>query len=460
MTVEPTILVTPAIHVVTLVITGMSAAYVYRQRTTEYVQVKDLLVMVHLFYMGVVSLELVRNFVTSAFFLTVYTISNTSFVLADVVLLTLIAVAIYYRPPGKKVSDILRELGKHQTQATFFIIYMMYIAFAEGFLLAFPTHAFGVEQIPNLLGYTVAATQFDNLYLDVLLGVLLIFLAYPSSLLFMARGRTTDTEVRRALTILPIAWVGIGLDLLIFNGYLLSLPHPLDASAIGYLFAAAAFAVTAATFRRATLLSAFFLPSAALAPTVTPVTTFSGRLGLSTDRILGNEFLLEVNPSIKYEDGIRDLAMELGTQRHILFAFTSRGSPVYNSLSGMENVRFFTMTTKVSYPKPGEQPEEMMVPANDATVLLNVLDKAITSNPSLKMGVVFDSITDMLLSSGLEVTYKFLKQANEMINTHKVTSVFLMTLGAHSEREVNIVKSLFSNQLSYGTGHLAVLKAG
>jgi hypothetical protein len=118
------------------------------------------------------------------------------------------------------------------------------------------------------------------------------------------------------------------------------------------------------------------------------------------------------------------------------------------------------MTTKASYPKPGEQPEEMMVPANDPTVLLNVLDKAITSNPSLKMAVVFDSITDMLLSSGLEVTYKFLKQANEMINTHKVTSVFLMTLGAHSEREVNIVKSLFSNQLSYGTGHLAVLKTG
>lgn len=456
MAIEPTVLVIPAIHVVTLLITGMSAAYVYKQRTIEYLQVRNLLVMVHVFYMGVVALELVRNFVTDPLFLTVYTMSNTSFVLADVVLLTLIAIAIYYRPTGKTVPDILRELAKHQIQATLFTIYMVYIAFAEGFLLAFKP--FVPQLIPNLLGRLVVATQFDNLYLDMLLGVLLVFLAYPSSLLIAARARTTDAEVRRAFAILPIAWVGIGLDLLIFNGYLLNVG--LDYSAVGYLFAAAAFAVTAATFRRATLLSAFFLPATAPTPTVAPAATFSGLLGLTTDRIVGKAFLLEVNPAVGYEESIRDLAMELSAQGHVVFAFTSRGSPVHNSLSGLENVRFFTMTAKVSYPRPGEQPNEVMVPNNDATVLLNVLDKAITSNPTLKLGVVFDSITDMLLSSGLEVTYRFLKQANEMISTHKVTSVFLLTLGVHSEREVNVVKSLFSNQLSYASGQLSVQKTG
>jgi hypothetical protein len=262
-----------------------------------------------------------------------------------------------------------------------------------------------------------------------------------------------------AFTVLPIAWVAIGLDLLFFNGYLLN--EGIDASALGYLVAAAAFAATAATFRRATLLSAFFQPTAPpRTPSVTPVTTFSGSLGLVTDKVLGKEFLLEVNPSVRYEESIRDLALELGTKQYLLFAFTSRGSPVYNSLSKLENVRFFTMTTRVSYPKPGDLPTEVLVPANDQSVLLNVLDKTITANPDLRFGLVFDSITDLILSAGLETTYKFLKQAIEMASSHAVTAVFLFTSGAHNEREESVVRNLFSNQLSYGSGRLTVQKIG
>lgn len=472
MALEPTALLIPAIHLITLVITGMSALYVLRQKTTEYLQVRNLLVMVHMFFMGVVSLELLRDFVVeSSLFMTVYTISGTTFVLADVFLLTLVALAIFYRPKGKWSMDIVREVLKHQTQATFFLLYSIFIAVSCGFL--FVPGTFAQQAVPNIVGYlqglnpTICtgnlqlgcqmATQYKTFYLEMLLGILLIFMAYPSSLLLMARSRSSDVEVRSAFTVLPIAWVAIGLDLLFFNGYLLN--EGIDASAVGYLIAAAVFTVTAATFRRATLLSAFFQATApAHIPSVTPITTFSGRLGLPTDKVFGKEFLLEVNPSVRYEESIKDLALELETRQYLLFAFTSRGSPVYNSLSGLENVRFFTMTTRVSYPKPGDLPTEVLVPANDQSVLLNVLDKAITTNPDLKFGLVFDSITDLILSAGLETTYKFLKQAIEMASSHAITAVFLFTSGAHNEREENIIRNLFSNQLSYGTGQLAVQK--
>ncbi len=472
MTSDPSVLLIPAIHVITLVITGMSALYVARQKTTEYTQVRNLLVLVHMFYMGVVTLELARNFVAGDVFLSVYTVVGTNFVLADVFLLTLVALAIFYRASGKSFRNIIREIYSHQTQATFFTLYGIYILISGGYLAA--AQPFSSQLVPNLVGILrgftptscaslpfgcQAATQYNGLYLDMLLGILLIFLAYPSTLLLLSRARSTDEEVRAAFTILPVAWVAIGLDLLFFNGYLLN--EGFDFSAIGYLLAAAAFAATAATFRRATLLSAFFQPSVvAPAPVAAPAVTFSGRLGLQTERVIGKEFLLEVNPSVRYEESIRDLALELGSKGFLLFAFTSKGSPVHNSLSGLENVRFFTMTTRVSYPKPGELPTEVLVPSSDQSVLLNVLDKAITSNPGLKFGLVFDSVTDLLLSSGLETTYKFLKQANEMISSHAVTAVFLMTSGAHGEREVSIVKSLFSNQLSYGSGQLAVQKTG
>lgn len=465
MAVEPSDLLIPAIHVVTLLITATSAIYVYRQKTTDYPQVRNLLVMVHIFYMGVVSLEFARTFVpapsgpipdfTQAF-LTVYTICNTSFVLADVFLLTLVAVAIFYRPNGKRMMDILRELGKHQTGMTIFAVYTFYILLAEGYLLV--VRPFAAKPLVNIVGATVITTQFDQEYLATLLGILLVFIVYPAALLLLARRRTADTQVRRAFAILPVAWVGIGIDLLVFNGFLLNPPISVDASAVGYLFAAAAFSATAATFRRATLLSAFFQPGVAATGIAPPSTTFSGRIGLTTDAALGRVYLVEVEPSSNYEEPIKDLANELGANQRIVYAFTAAGSPVYSALTGMANVRFFTMTRKVSYPKPGERPEEVLVPSSDQSVLLNVLDKAITSNPDLRFGVVFDSVSDLILSSGLEVTYKFLKQANEMLNTHHVTAVFLMTAGAHSEREVNVVKSLFSSIVSFRAGQFVVQK--
>ncbi|HEV2139249.1 MAG TPA: hypothetical protein VGR53_10455 [Nitrososphaerales archaeon] len=469
MPLEPTDLLIPVVHLVTLLITATSAIYVYRQKTTEYPQVRNLLVMVHIFYMGVVSLEFARTFVvvppscvsasclpslTDAF-LTTYTISNTSFVLADVFLLTLVAVAIFYRPNGRRMTDILREVGKHQMGSTLLIVYATYIIIAEGWILAVPS-SFQAQVLPNLIGATEVATSFDPLYLDMLLGILLVFLVYPSGLLIYARRRTGDTQVRRAFAILPIAWVGIGIDLLVFNGYLLN--QGIDASSAGYLFAAAAFSATAATFRRATLLSAFFQPGIAPAGIATPSTTFSGRLGLQTEETLRRVFLVEVDSSSKFEEPIKDFANELGSTQRILFAFTASGSPVYNALLGLPNVRFFTMTRKVSYPKPGDIPEEVLVPSADQSVLLNVLDKAITSNPDLKFGVVFDSVSDLILTSGLEVTYKFLKQANEMLNSSKITAVFLLTGGAHSDREVNVVKSLFSNIVASAGGQLVLLK--
>jgi multisubunit Na+/H+ antiporter MnhG subunit len=468
-------LLIPVIHLATLMITGMSALYVGRQKTTEYLQVRNLLVLVHIFFMGVVGLELLRDITSLELlgnFMSVYTITGTNFVLADVFLLTLVALAIFYKPSGKGLKEIFRAIFSHRIQATFFILYSMYILISGAYLFV---SNFGQQQVPNIVGYIQGlnrtacqgsfgfgcqlATQYTPFYLEMLLGILLIFMIYPSGLLLIARSRSSDEQVKSAFTVLPIAWVAIGLDLLFFNGYLLN--EGIDASAIGYLVAAAAFAATASTFRRATLLSAFFQATSPVStPAVAPASTFSGQLGLDTGKAFGRGYLLEVDPSVKYEESVRALALEFGTTQHLLYAFTSRGSPVYNSISKLENVRFFTLTAKVSYPKPGEIPNEVLVPARDQSQLLNILDKAITTNPVLKFGIVFDSITDLILSDGLETTYKFLKQAIEMTSSHAITAVFLMTSGAHNEREQSIVRSLFSNQLSYKSGHLAVDKMG
>jgi hypothetical protein len=258
--------------------------------------------------------------------------------------------------------------------------------------------------------------------------------------------------------VLPVAWTLIGLDLLVFNGYLLTIG--IDASAVGYLIAATAFSASALTFRRATVLSGFFAPLSftTTQPRPTDQKLFSLRVGLDPARLISKNMLLEVDPVMNYEETIRDFALEFTSEGYVIFAFTSKGSPIYNALSPNQGVRFYTLTEKVSYARPSPDPREVLVPHNDISVLLNTLDKTLNTNPQLKMMIVFDSISHMLLSSGVEHTYKFLKQANEMLNASKTTAIFLITKAAHTEKEINIVKSLFTDQLAFGEEGLAFAK--
>jgi hypothetical protein len=449
----PLQLFSPFVHAVTLLITATSAVYILRQETVEYGQIKNLLIAVHALFIAIVSLEFVRNFYSDPLFMDFYTIGNTTFVLLDVALLTLVALAIYYRPKGAGLRDIGAELLKHRRQLVLVILYTGYLLAAEAFLLI-PPRPYVIVQLINTVGSLVSATSFSNGYLNVLLGVLLVFIAYPSTLLFLASRRTGVAEVRRALIVLPVAWTLIGLDLLIFNGYLLTIG--IDASAVGYLIAATAFSASALTFRRATVLSGFFAPLSLTTtqPRPTGQKLFSQRVGLDAARLISKNMLLEVDPVMNYEETIRDFALEFTAEGYVIFAFTSKGSPIYNALSPNQGVRFYTLTEKVSYARPSPDPREVLVPHNDISVLLNTLDKTLNTNPQLKMMIVFDSISHMLLSSGVEHTYKFIKQANEMLNVSKTTAVFLITKAAHTEKEINIVKSLFTDQLAFGEGGL------
>ena len=100
-------LVVPAIDIFTLGFTGLSGYYVYRQNTTLYREVKVLLLYVHVFFGGVMILEFLRNFLSSAVFITVYTILGTSFILWDVLLLMTVAAAVYLRPEGNGIRKLL-----------------------------------------------------------------------------------------------------------------------------------------------------------------------------------------------------------------------------------------------------------------------------------------------------------------------------------------------------------------
>ena len=441
-------LVNVVIDLATIAITATSGAYIARQQTSEYNQVKDALVAVHGLYIALVSLEFIRIFYSTPSFMQIYTIGNTSFVLCDVALLTIVALTIYYKPEGAGLTSTLKRLTRHPAQFIVFVLYLVYLLAAEVLLVAY--RPFALVMLHNMVGLGVNSTVFNSWYLNVLFGILVIFISYPSALLFLAGRRATDPVIKRALILLPISWIGIGAVILTFNGYVLTVAMT-DDSAIAYLIAATAFSASASIFRRATVLSGFFTFTGYSTPLTVPrpQTSFSRTIGTEFSNLIGKEYLLEVDPVSSYERAIRDMSLEFKSEGFAVFAFTARGSPVQISLSLSEGIRFLLLTEKVSYPRPGPIQNEMLVPRYEPSVLLSVIEKTITANPGSRLLIVFDSLTDMILSTGIEATYKFVKQANSLLSTAHATAVFMLTDSAVGEKEKAVVRGLFNERLSY-----------
>ena len=446
--------IVPAIQLVTMGVTIVSAYFVSRQQARTYGRTRDFLVLVHVFFLGVVILEFARNYYSSPAFVSIYTVGATTFILSDVVLLTLMASSFYYRSSASGGGSPFRGLLKRRLHLAIFAAFMAYIAIVEGVLLKYLP--FTSARITNIAGVTLYDTVFDPTYVGLLFVVLVLFILYPSVQLLLSRERTSDRGVRRALLILPVCWSAIGLEFLIFNGYLLIIG--IDASSLGYLIGAAVFLVTARIFRQATTFSTLF---ATTTPVITkaPVQGFSSRIGVPAS-LEGKLLLFETSSETNYEEVVSDFILEVTSGGSRVFVFTAKGSPVYHAVSALGGARVYVFSSSISYPKETENPDEILVPAGDIPILLDVMSKVIALNPGAKIAVVYDSLSDILLSLGLQECYKFIRQANGILNQPQVSGLFLMTLGAHDEQAVNLIKSLFPNHLLLDRRGLRITRKG
>ena len=227
---------------------------------------------------------------------------------------------------------------------------------------------------------------------------------------------------------------GIGATLLFFYGYLVTLGY--DFLGVGYTVTSVLFGLTAVIFRRTSLLSAFFEPipaekRGALRPEDTrPLDVFA-------------PVLLMVDPSASFERTLGMVARGKTSAGNLVYVFTSKGSPLHYGLSDVPGVRFYLMTANVSYTSPSDKANELLVPQNNASIVLDLLDKTVSTARKAALTVIFDSVSDLVLYLGPEATYKFLKQAQEILVPPNLTSVYLLIVGGQDEKTLNLVKSLF-----------------
>jgi hypothetical protein len=138
--------------------------------------------------------------------------------------------------------------------------------------------------------------------------------------------------------------------------------------------------------------------------------------------------------------------------------FTSKGSTIHSTLSNRSNVKFLILTQSVSSPQANSSENKILLPANNSSLLLDALNKALKAYPERNSSIVFDNLSSLVLFIGFEKTYGFLRYALELLALENGTSLFLFDPMAHDVKVASAFRSLFSDQITYGKEGLRVIK--
>ncbi|NIR87075.1 hypothetical protein GWO13_05660 [Candidatus Bathyarchaeota archaeon] len=185
---------------------------------------------------------------------------------------------------------------------------------------------------------------------------------------------------------------------------------------------------------------------------------FSKTLGLDHKQLVGKKLLFEFDPTSPYERVVRDFVTEAIANVETTVVFTPRGSPIHSALSQESNLRFFLLTQQVSAPKMGASATEMLLPANNSSLMLDAFEKLLNASAQGRVCLVFDSLSELIRSIGLEKTYKFVQYVLEMLYSERVTALFLLTSSAHDTKTSSTLRGMFEDQLVYGRKGIGIVK--
>jgi CheY-like chemotaxis protein len=152
---------------------------------------------------------------------------------------------------------------------------------------------------------------------------------------------------------------------------------------------------------------------------------FSEQLGVEHDKLKEKILLLEFDPSIPYERLVRDFALECAADSGSVIVLTKRGSAVRQALEGEKNVELLEATLDL------------------------VLSPLLQRNPQEPLGLVYDSLTELALSTSFQNAYKFTQSAIRLLSQPRIAALFLLNPTAHDAKETQSFRGLFSSQASY-----------
>jgi hypothetical protein len=184
---------------------------------------------------------------------------------------------------------------------------------------------------------------------------------------------------------------------------------------------------------------------------------FSRSLALNHSDLVGRKILFEFNPASEYEKALHDFVTEAQTNVEQATVFTRKGSSLHTFLVQQRMVKIFCLTQQVTAPRELSE-NEILLPSNNISLMLDVIDKTLKENPHDIINLIFDSLSDLVLSLGFEKTYHFTKYATEILASPRVTALFLLNTSAHDPEVVHSLRSLFENQIFFGKKGIQTVK--
>ena len=158
-------------------------------------------------------------------------------------------------------------------------------------------------------------------------------------------------------------------------------------------------------------------------------------LGHPLEENAGKAILLEFNTQTTLKMILKKLTIEALAKGYEIFVFTRKGSVVEEALTPLEvNYIYLTLTQH-----SGSGAGNIYVPIRDPSEILAALSELNPSNTNL---MIFDNLTDLILTTGFDKAYIFLRHLVELAAETKITILVGLSADAHSKQEVAALEAL------------------
>lgn len=319
-----------------------------------------------------------------------------------------------------------------------------------------------IQQLQTPWGDLAYNPVYEFWYLAGLAIVVVALIGYPCALFIRAGRKFRQTELASVLNWFGVGWIGIASALIVSQVSIQT--FNVETTDISLLFQIIFFGIITYAFKKTTILESLFekLHTTTHASHPTGSTkdreVFSEALGLTHGKVVGKSILLEFDPTRNYETVIEDFVDEALANAEFVAVFTSKGSAIHSALSNRSDVKLLILTQRVSTPQADTSGNNIFLPADNSSLLLDALNKVLKAYPERNSRIVFDNLSSLILFIGFEKTYGFLRYALELLALENGTSLFLFDPKAHDVEVTSALRSLFSDQITYGKEGLRVVK--
>ncbi len=382
-------------------------------------------------------LDYVRDTVANQSFIPYYAPLSTVLGVPQGILLLAAAQGIYLGP-AIDYKSFPREVVRHRVHLGVFLLFVGLSVGAVAYNVLFSPYS--AATATDLAGRSVTALTLDPRFIAVVFVLLLVFLAYPTTLLILGASKVENQEVKGSIFGLAIGWAVVSVLYVLAVSAMWVLR--IDAMGPMYLTNSVIFFFVIRKFRMSAALAGYVEPKPS--PVGREAATVPDRLTALTESITGKKILYEVDPAIPYETTLGQTLEELAWAGHAVFVFTPKASLLHNVLTGATGLKFFLTTTSVSYVQVSEETHDMLIPQSDTAIFLDLADKTLASRKG-NVVFVFDNVSELLLLVGMEKTYKFLKLFLEILNEPRATAFFIFIGKAHDPKDANLLRGLFPN---------------